>query len=94
MRFFAYLSLFALRTLSDAWAVWVLWGWFVRPLGAPHLGYVNAMGLDLLFGTMLALAMPRRQGEADDNADLLHTAGKLLIAPIAVGFGWLIQGAL
>jgi hypothetical protein len=38
-----------------------LWGWFVQPLGAPHIGVVHAIGLSLAAQTFLP--MPSSEGK-------------------------------
>lgn len=31
----------------NGWIVWLLWGWFVAPIGAAPLGYMHAVGVSV-----------------------------------------------
>lgn len=45
--------------LYSAYIVAVLWGWFIQPLGAPHLTLPSAMGLDLI-ASILVMRVPSK----------------------------------
>lgn len=40
--------------LFKTFTLWVLWGWFIVPLGAPGIGFVHMIGL-VLFWALLTL---------------------------------------
>lgn len=84
----------AIRTLTDAWALMLMWAWFVAPLGVPTLGFLHAVGLDLLVGLLVVFNLLK---PAADQSWADRTAFALAKVPatlIIVAAGWLIQGAL
>lgn len=91
MTFLFSLGIATARTLVDGWAIWTLWSWFIVPLGMPHIGYWNACGFDLFIGTFFLFAAPRPANEDDEIGNLGFAAGKVLLSPLVVGIGFLIQ---
>ena len=85
-----WLALTPARTIADGWALWVLWGWFVVPLGVQQISLVHAMGLDLIVGFFFACAALKAP-DTDNDEHLWFATGKLIIAPMIVGIGWIIQ---
>lgn len=80
------------RTPLDAWAVWLFWGWFAVPLGAPAITFWQAMGLDLFVSLLVLLSVqaPRRDDLTAPNKwawGLVKAVGIL----IAVGMGAVIH---
>jgi hypothetical protein len=77
----------AARLFFDAFVLLEYWRWFVRPLGAPTIGYFEAFGLDCCIGLVaipsnLALLSPQEPADDDDGERLL---AKALV-------GWLVYG--
>lgn len=79
------------RLFVDAWGIWVLWDWFVQPLGAPPLSYVQAMGVDLFLGLVLMLGVTNM--EKDEEARLALGGSKLFAVPVVVGVSWIVAKA-
>lgn len=60
----------------DAWAISLLWGWFVVPLGPPPIGYWHAMWVGLLWSLLSHRAGLAREGEP------LTRAAEAFLAPL------------
>lgn len=56
-------GLLALLVVAEAIVIWVLWGWFVVPLGAPSITVAHAGGLALLLGAMSRVAKTGYEGD-------------------------------
>lgn len=74
----------ALLVVEQGWAISVLWGWFLVPLGAPAIGIAAAVGI-----AVLATAFRGRgKKPEDDSWFLLRTAMHPLFC---VGIGWIAK---
>jgi hypothetical protein len=77
--------------LLDTWAIHLLYGWFVQPLGFPTLNYWHVFGLMLLFN----LITKRFIDKSNDNPKLGKTFVHLIVSALAVltfvGIGFLIH---
>lgn len=71
-----------------AWGLWLMWAWFILPLGAPHLGYWHAMGLDAALALITMGAVTKVEEDANTRIGLMIT--KMVAVPIVVGLGWII----
>ncbi len=78
-----------LIAVYQGWALSILWAWFVQPLGAPHLGVANAVGLMFLFGLMTSgiAKVETKVGENKGSALFLH----LLTPLFALLFGYIAK---
>lgn len=71
--------------LFDAFALQIMWGWFVVPLGVPPVGLAHAYGVFLLW----LLFKPIRVREGD----VWKSMGKRIVRTLLVlGLGWIVQG--
>lgn len=71
----------ALHTL----AIWLLWGWFVVPLGVQAMSFLHAFGFGLFAGLFIQYRM--KKGEAGDHPFWPHLAKPTL----AIILGYFIQ---
>lgn len=82
----------ALGLLFHAYALSVLWGWFIVPLGAPVLELVPALGVQLVVNALMQRQPPKADPE---NPELLEKAIAAVAVPAAfLAFGWLVKGFL
>lgn len=78
------------------WAISVLWGWFVVPLGVPALSILSAIGLSFLV-ELLTFNSTRaiKDVQTDERSledKLAHSyAIALLLYPAFVFFGWIVH---
>lgn len=76
-----------LLLLYQGWAIWMLWGWFVVPFGAPQITVAWAMGLCILLNSVRLKANPFKHEEVEGWQDFVW-----LLQPLAaVGFGWCVK---
>ena len=79
--------------LINAWAVVVLWAWFVLPIVPflPPLGYAQAIGIQLVMSAIL----PHPTSLCEDKRTISEKVGVLIeiaLAPVfLVGVGWLVR---
>jgi hypothetical protein len=79
------IALILLLIIQQAWAVSVLWGWFIVPLGLPAIGIAAAIGLSV---TMSALR-GRRNGPGEKGWGSL---AKTVVQPwFCLGVGWIAK---
>lgn len=74
-----------------AWALMVLWGWFLTHLGLVAISMGHAVGVSI---TLRTLVQPHRVDLDDDTPweKRLGTAvGHLVAMPIIVGLGWVVK---
>ena len=75
--------------LLTAFVVATMWGWFVVPLGAPHLGMAHAYGLGTLI-SYVAMARPKPDTDSPWWQTLANAVGQHLAASgYALGAGWI-----
>ena len=46
------IALIGLLVIQQAWAISVLWGWFIVPLGLPAIGIAAAIGISVTMSAM------------------------------------------
>lgn len=81
-----------IRAPLDAWAFWLLWGWFAVPLGAPSITFLQAVGLDLLIGLVFLCAlMPTIKTEFLTSDPTVWMLSKSVPILITVGIGWIVH---
>ncbi len=87
--FGAILFYLAAGLLLHAYALSMLWLWFIVPLGAPVLGLVPALGVQLVVNAMLQRPPPKVDPE---NPELAQKAIAVLVVPLALlAFGWIVK---
>ena len=56
------------------------WAWFVEPMGAPPIGFVQALGLSTLTSAFIGLNQLKRKGESINTFDeFLDNCGQSVI---------------
>lgn len=78
--------------IMNAWALSMLWGWFIVPIfKAPALSIVQAIGVALI-ATLLTSHLQPKTNKSKDFTDLV---GKAIVYPIiTVCIGWAVSGLL
>jgi len=86
------LALLMLLGFYNAWAISLLWGWFIVPAFAlPALTILQAWGL-AIFVTYLTYHPQSNQHNKDLTAYFIGEVVKFMTKPlIAVGIGWLVK---
>lgn len=82
--------LFAVSAVAlRAVAVWLMWAWFVQPLGVPRIAYGQAVGLVLLINLLIH---PGSLGTGFDmQSDTRVSIADMLFGPLVViAFGALV----
>ena len=70
-----------------AWALVLMWRWFIVPIGAPAIGYWNAMGVGLVSALLMHAPGRVRTGTT------LERGVEAVLQPLVVlGVGALIHG--
>jgi len=76
--------------LVDGWAISLLWGWFLVPLGVPPITLVHAIGIS----TFLSLVGPHNSSSKNKDGSWKVVIGTLLasfLVPLfAVLIGWIV----
>lgn len=65
------IALVVLLAIQQAWAISVLWGWFIVPLGLPAIGIAAAIGVSV---TVSALRGRRGRPKDDEKWALAKSA--------------------
>lgn len=74
-------------TLFQSWATWLMYGWFIQPLGAPELSYWHVVGLFLSWVVIKA-----RMGNEDKVKNpVFKLAVLIFITLLTVGMGSIIR---
>lgn len=89
LAFIGFVLFVGLAAAWEGFALSVLWGWFIVPLGAPKITVPLAIGLALVVG-MLA----HQHAKDDDRewSDLLAHA--IVKPPLFLLMGWIVRGFL
>lgn len=83
---FGFIATLILISLWNAWAIAILWAWFIAPVfNAPIIGYWQAAGIALFASTI----KPNTISKDAKNTNALGTM--VFGPPVAVAFGWLIK---
>lgn len=74
------------------WVLFVLWGWFVLPLGAPAVTIPQALGLSVLSTLFLPNTSHRQdKDERDTLTIVIDVTGRTLGAPLgSLLAGWVL----
>lgn len=93
------LALIVACALWGGFAVSVLWGWFVVPLGVPEVSTLHAMGLTLAMRALAGFSGKPQPAKHEDKMVSLRALGRVLavatIAPaLALAVGWVVRGAM
>jgi predicted phage tail protein len=79
--------------LFRAWALTVLWAWFLVPLGMVALSISSAIGISIIVGMFTQhLAKESKDEKAKDTYELIgDIAGRAIGAPLlSLFFGWIV----
>jgi hypothetical protein len=80
-----------LMALFRAFVFTYLWGWFIVPLGAPHIGIAHAMGLALIVGLLTARPdLEDHEGEAAKRFGKAISQG-VIGALVVWGMGFILH---
>jgi hypothetical protein len=79
-------ALLALGILYGAFVVWVLWGWFMVPLGLPQITIAWAVGIALMGAVLQATPPP-----ANEDDRRMHAITGLLKPVFALAIGWVAK---
>ncbi len=75
--------------LYEGWAIWLLWDWFIVPLGVIKIGIGHAIGISLLWSVFTHIDRGTKKGSSDEKKEAFVTN---LIRPIlCVIFGAIIH---
>ena len=74
--------------MARAWALAVMWAWFVVPLGVPSIGWAHAFGLATTVGIFMSRRGETKQDEDDDHPVATAMVASLLGPVAVVGMGW------
>lgn len=80
------IAVLPLLIVEQGWAISILWGWFVVPLGLPEIGIAAAIGVSI---TASALSSRYRKTEDADKWSVITYA--LLRPIILVLVGYLVK---
>ena len=87
----AFIFAYAALAFVDGLTIAALWEWFVRPLGAPHLGVANAVGLSVLYQWINRKVMNRDDLLTDEEVSKRNPITPFLQAVIVLGVGFIIH---
>lgn len=76
--------------LFNTWAVWLMYGWFVLPLGAPGLSFWHTLGLILLIGLLRGGSGIKDEGSLGEK--ILKLVVRIVITLVIVLAGFVIKG--
>lgn len=79
------IALVVLLVIQQAWAISVLWGWFIVPLGLPAIGIASAVGISVTLSAMRG----RRKGPDDEGWKAI--AGSALQPWFCLAIGWIAK---
>lgn len=85
-----FVGITVLASLFNGWALSVLWGWFLVPLGLPQIGMAHAIGIGLLVGFLTKTHLhAEKEFDSKWEKAAAHTA--VILNPLlVVGMGWVI----
>jgi hypothetical protein len=81
--------LVTLSCILNAWALSVLWGWFVVPLGVNALGIAHAFGVSLVASL---LVRPHRDKTTNKEEYAAEIVKVILVPLMALLFGYIAVG--
>jgi hypothetical protein len=79
------IALIGLLVIQQAWAISVLWGWFLVPLGLPAIGIATAIGISAI----LSALHQSRKSPGDEG---WKSVGKAALKPwFLLAIGWIAK---
>ena len=79
----------------EGWIIWVLWGWFMVPLGIPVITFVHAVGISVLVGVFTSNPKPKTDAEHrayQDTNNLMYAHFMwALNVTLLLGVGWIVH---
>lgn len=76
-----------LFVIIDGFTAWMLWGWFIAPLGVAKINIAHAMGIGLAVRVMAGCNSKSKE-EQDTTDAIFEFFGRALFV---LGFGWLLH---
>lgn len=91
---FLIVASFPLGMIARGWALTVMWGWFVVPLGVMQISFPHALGLTgcvtLFAGHLASIETSKEDAGIADVA--YKSFGVMVLAPLFItGFGWIFH---
>ena len=79
--------------LISAWAITVLWAWFVLPIVPflPPLGYAQAIGIQLVISAIRPHPISPCEDRRTTQEKIAILVGAALAPVFLVGVGWLVK---
>ncbi len=91
LKFLTAITVMILAHILRAWAVVLLWNWFVLPTftTAPHLNYPVALGLSMLVGYMVNANPSAQVTKEEEEKSFTNKVLTALLTPVVIVFsGW------
>lgn len=77
------------------WALSLLWGWFMVPLGAPSLSVWHASGLVVLLWICLRQPPDLQKRDDDDKSSVFEDIfANVLLSGLVAGLGWIYHALM
>jgi hypothetical protein len=83
------LAITTVAAIWEAFALKVLWGWFLVPLGLPAIGMAHAVGLALI-ATLLTHQAPSNMTSDERQSQVIGWG--LATPAVALIVGWIAKG--
>ena len=83
----SYLLYLVLGSMLRGWVFSVLWGWFIVPLGGPHIGIAHAIGI-----SMVVSFLTYQHQDASDGKSASDTAITVIVIGVVQAFMALAMG--
>lgn len=79
-------ALSIIHVILNAWALSVLWRWFIAPFSLPTLTIAQAAGISVIFNFLIREAV-----NVDEDINWYKIIAKAIVPPIiSVGIGWVV----
>lgn len=77
----------AIIAVYEGLVLWIVWGWFIVPLGVPMITIPWAIGISLVAGLLNNTAVR----PSDDDAKLNHARDVLMKPLIVLASAWVVK---
>ena len=86
----AFIFTLIISVIADGYALSILWGWFLVPLGLQAISITTAIGISMIF-TFLTHHSSKNDDSKDFRELMVKMVGACLLKPMmAILFGWLV----